>query len=662
MLTNIYPGINKYVKLDFFTEEERRIVEKLSHEFYITNAAALAYKNSTYRYCFVKLTDNYRHIFRAEGELIVLFSAYDNFENRTLSALDSIVRETSTRLDKICALVISKDQNFRNKLADLAKQNNEMWTIAPFIYSEFKNKAPASFFKERISSHFFLRDLFDVESPLREERYFFGRDQIVHALVEKHLQTENSGVFGLRRSGKTSILYAVKRLAEARGSIASIVDGQTLNVRTWNSALLYIIKTLNKENHAHIIINENQYDTNQAADSFENDVAKIFYKLQKRILILVDEVEHITFEVSGDKNWNSGDSYLKFWQIIRSVFNKHKNQMTFLISGTNPRCVEKPFVGKTDNPLFGQLHPEYIEPFDVRLTTQMVQALGGHMALEFPDEVCTYLTRDYGGHPFLIRQVCSSIHRKLLKSGVHSHASIDRSLYNECRSEFDAGKGLTYCEMIVGILSEFYPDEYHMLTMLASGDIDDFENLAQSDPTYTEHLLGYGILEKTSKSYDFKMDVLKKYLSGKHQYKSLNLNFEEKRSEISLRRNRVEQELRELVKKQLLFLFGKDEAKSKMLARVESAKRSRLATLEYADFFNPDKNDIYFNDLVELMKIHWEKGFRNLFDENVERFNSRMILLNSIGRGDAHAKNINEADFLSFRGAMGWLEEKLKDM
>ena len=88
--------------------------------------------------------------------------------------------------------------------------------------------------------------------------------------------------------------------------------------------------------------------------------------------------------------------------------------------------MEKPFVGKTNNPLYGQISPEYIEPFDVTLTTQMVQALGGHMGLGFSDEICAYLTRDYGGHPFLIWQACSAIDRILSKSRVasrvvHSH-------------------------------------------------------------------------------------------------------------------------------------------------------------------------------------------------------------------------------------------------
>lgn len=77
--------------------------------------------------------------------------------------------------------------------------------------------------------------------------------------------------------------------------------------------------------------------------------------------------------------------------------------------------------------------------------------------------------------------------------------------------------------------------------------------------------------------------------------------------------------------------------------------------------FNANKHEIYFNDLKELMRKNWENGFRNIFSEDVEKFSSRMTLLNSIGRSDAHKKDVSDSDMQSFRGAMSWLEEKVDD-
>lgn len=113
--------------------------------------------------------------------------------------------------------------------------------------------------------------------------------------------------------------------------------------------------------------------------------------------------------------------------------------------------------------------------------------------------------------------------------------------------------------------------------------------------------------------------------------------------------------------RQLLATFGEDEAKILVLAKHDSAKKKKYAALSYKELFDANKHEIYFDDLRELMRKNWETSFRNIFTEDVEKFNSRMVLLNSIGRSDAHAKQVADHDMESFRGAMSWLEEKISN-
>jgi len=158
MASNVYAGLSKHLKLDHFSEAERRIIRQLGNDFYVTNGGkSISVGNSVYRYCLIKFPDNFKHLFRAESELIVLFSSYDNFEVRTLEALDKIIKESnSLRLDKICAFVISRDHAFPQKLAEIAKANKEMWTVVPFVYSEFDEPATTSFFQGENFDSFFL--------------------------------------------------------------------------------------------------------------------------------------------------------------------------------------------------------------------------------------------------------------------------------------------------------------------------------------------------------------------------------------------------------------------------------------------------------------------------------------------------------------------------
>ncbi|MBG0863810.1 MULTISPECIES: hypothetical protein [Burkholderia] len=656
----VYPGINPRAQIKNLPVEEEAIARVLSSDFYITGGVgSVAMGSSIYRYFFLRFPDDKAAAFGARDEIIVLLSPYENFEPRTLDAIEKIQAEKSGfRLDKICAFVISNDEDFIGKLNKTIKSQKECRLITPFTYQELKSKKSSDFYRQRVKQFFFERNLYDFDSPLRRDLYFFGRDELCQSLIDKHQTGQNSSLFGLRRSGKTSILLSVCRRISHQGGFASVIDCQLLYQLPWNMALHHVATTINRDHHSKVVINEDEYTEERAALTFSKDIERVYRKLGKSILIAFDEVEQITFGVSFGEMWRNGSSYVRFWHAIRSVTQKQENPVTILLVGTNPKCLETPFVMGGDNPLYGQIKPEYIPGFSVHQAKQMIETLSSYMGITVDDDVYTYLVREFGGHPFLMRQACSYIKSELDK-GIHRH--IDRLLYERVVSEFNESVGHGYCELVIGVLSEHYPDEYTMLTYLARGDVSEFEGLAESDPTYTQHLLGYGVVSKSSGGYDFKIDSVKKHLSQKERYKRLNLSNSEKLAEIGARRNEVEHRLRRLVSQVLRSSFGEDDARKLILAKHDQKARSKYQALAYKELFDPNKHEIYFNDLRELMRKNWENGFKNIFSEDVDKFNSRMIILNSIGRSDAHRKDVSDADMQSFRGSMSWLEEKVAD-
>lgn len=656
----IFPGINPRALVRNLPDVEQIIAKTLSTDFYITGGFdEIRMGLSTYRYFFLKFPDDKAAAFGVKDEVIVLLSPFENFEPRTLDALEKIQESNpGFRLDKISAFVISKDSEFLNKLSRTIKSQKESRLITPFTYEELSSVRSTNFYRERLKEYFFERNLYDFDSPLRKDLYFFGRDDLCQALLDKHQTGQNASLFGLRRSGKTSILLSVcRRIAQQEGC-ATLIDCQFLYQLPWNLALHYVAARINSDHHAKIQPQESDYTEEKAAIAFASDIERIYKKIRKNILLAFDEIEQITFGVSFSDSWRNGSSYVRFWHAIRGLVQQQNNPITILLAGTNPKCLETPFILGGDNPLYGQIKPEYIPGFTVSQAKQMIETLSSYMGISIDEDVYSYLVREFGGHPFLMRQACS--HIKLdLDSRNERH--IDRLLYEKNIATFNAGVGHTYCEMVIGVLAEHYADEYTMLTYLARGDVSDFEALANSDPTYTQHLLGYGVLAKSSSGFDFKIDSVKRHLSTKERYKKLNLSVDEKLSEISARRNGVEHKLRRLVSQVLRTNFGEVEAKRMVLAKHDPKTRAKYATLAYRELFDANKHEIYFNDLKELMRKHWDAGFRHLFSEDVEKFSSRMVLLNSIGRSDAHRKDVSDADMQSFRGAMSWLEEKIDD-
>lgn len=674
----IVPGISPRIRLSDLSEEEREICDYLAKKYwFITRFEKIKIAGSIYHTAFLKPTNEISIKFNLYREIVLIFSGYPEFMPRCLDVFDHFdVQEL--RLEEICCIIISKDSEIQQKIDHYLKSNKEEKVIIPFTYAELVNCNDSEFVINRFRTHFYQRDLFDLQDPLRKDLYFFGRSALIHELANKHLTTNNAGVFGLRKTGKTSILYGVERVLNKKETVFILFDCQDLHTLKWKIAVHHIISKLAekcgvKQNKIHS--REDYCDENNViSEIFLEDIKRI-YRLnnKKSILLVFDEIEHITFDTSASKQWRSGDDFICFWQTIRSTYQKLQkdNIFTYLIAGTNPHCVEKSRINNVDNPIFAQFNPTYIEPFDYVQTKDMVQRLGGYMGLLFPDEICTHLNEDFGGHPLLIRQMCSFLHRQIYATTGQRPFKIDKSFYNSQKALFyENSSGFNkYAQMILDVLKTDYNDEYSMLEWLAKGDVDTFNGLADQDKSYISHLLQYGIISKNNANdgYSFRIEAIKDYLEKATKYQKINLNNEEKWAEINERRNRVEPQLRNFVRIHLKSRLGEEKAveaiKSTLISSDKNNKDNirRMSSPVYKDYFDPNKVNIFFLTLFNVIRANYEDCFRNLFDVDLDTFSNRTQLLNKYGRVDAHGKPIDDNDFERFRVDISWLEEKLKE-
>lgn len=668
METEFTPGIRNRSDLRAFSEEEIKIINFLySRDWFITRADNIQIAQSNYKLLLMKPSPLIKNAFNLHREIVVAFSPYESFEPRSIDAIEYLDLQ-ELRLEEICSILISKDKDVESKVNTILKTNEEARVIIPFSYDEIlKNIEDPEYLINKLRKNFYSRDLFGIQDPLKKDLYFFGRRDLIHTLINKHLSSENSGIFGLRKTGKTSILYSIERALDRKKSASIFIDCQTLHLKSWNAALYFIIQELQKKyqiKKSDLKLFDDYANEQFAADHFAEDIKTIYRKNNKRsILIVFDEIENITFDTSLSSNWKNGVDFIKFWQVLRSTFQKFRveNIFTYLITGTNPRCIEKSTIDKIDNPIFAQFQPIYIPPFDYVQTKEMLDKLGGYIGLRFDDRACSKLVDDFGGHPLLMRQMCSFIHKSVDQARPFT---INKTHYDSLKQQFYADENgfVKYAQMVLEVLENWYPDEFQMLTWLSINEIETFKELAELSPEYISHLINYGIIEKSESNYSFKIEALKLYLSNKNKYKRLNLSNDEKQAEISKRRNIIEPRLRKIVRTQLRALLGEDDAKKKIIAEIYGNKEvNKYTHLNYSDFFDANKHNIYLNNLFELIRKNWEVGFKNIFDTNVEVFNAKTILINHYRKSDAHAAKISDSDFQSFRGAMEWLEEKTNE-
>ena len=655
------PGMHPDFRLTNFKEEEQQILKKLAREWYLTNSGkTLSLARSEYRFFLMKPTRAITELFNLERELVVVFSDYASFEPRTLDAFD-LAQEglAGLRVENICRILISKDLNVESKIESLLKADPEQPIVIPFSYSELLTSYDEFFFRNRFRRHFYTRDLFAFRSPLKKDLYFFGRNELIQDIVNRHRSGEHTGLFGLRKSGKTSIIYAIERHLTVHGEHFLSIDCESPSVHKlrWNELLLRIA-TEHAQRSKCTIPNSDRYQEKFAADNFAEDMLNIYKSInESSTLILFDEIERISPHTGASSHWQQGDDFVYFWQTLRAFYQRNPRALTYMIVGTNPSCVEASLFGSHENPIFGSVPALFVPPFTVEQVKHMVKKLGRYMGLQFEDLIFSKLTEDFGGHPFLIRQMCSCLHGACVGE---RPSRIDKALYDKVKKQFNQS-AIEYFSMILQVLKNWYPDEHDMLCILAQNDIDAFTQFAHDHAQYTKHLVGYGLIQQSTNGYSFSIEAIRDHLSYQHRYERLNLTEEEKLKEISTRRNALEKSLRATIRHVLLINYGKSKATDVVLSSFEEKRRDKLKTLPLDVLLSKDASELYFSELIQIITREWAV-FQNILEVEKDRLIIMLQDINKIGRPDAHAKKIKKDDFTQLRLHFNKIEELLEPL
>lgn len=647
-------GVKKELQL-CGNEDEIKVANQLAKFFKITFSKAGVFKTTSYVFNFLQPGEEFRDYYNLYNEVLLLFSPYTEFESRTLDFVDKTLEEFDNRLDKVCVFLISKDTNIESKINAINTSNKDSRIIVPFTYNEIlHNGISKDDISGKLRKYFYNRDLFALESPLKTEAYFYGRNTLIQKLYDKYLMGEQSGLFGLRKTGKTSVLYALERQMILRSGYSIYIDCQnpSIYMLRWNELLKYIIDEIIKKYELDLIIDEDLYIEKKAAGSFEKYFKEINNKIGTRVLLMFDEIEHICFRTSDKKHWKSGEDYCMFWQTIRSVFQKEPECFTFLIAGVNPLCIETDYVNEIENPIFSMISSEYLSLFDLSNVKDMIGHIGKYMGLSFEEEIYTKLMEDYGGHPFLIRHICS-----LINTNVNDNRPclVSKYEYDAKKKEYDT-KIVHYVEMILSVLKIWYPSEYELLEILAVDGNDELKKNLEYKEKEMQHLLGYGIVKEIKGNYYITINAVSLYLENNHKLQGKQTTKQQAWSNVGIRRNTLEDRLRKIMLVQMTMQYGSKKVKGKLLEVVESSRREkeRLHDLEVNDLV---ENHFYLLDIKQVILKNWSL-FEKLFIDKV-KFESLIDTINKY-RIDAHAKTIDDSDMLMLMLAFNWFDERLE--
>lgn len=635
------------------TEIERKIIFNLSKFFGITFSRIEKFKNTDYNFSFLQPGDEYREKFNMYNEILLLFSPFQDFDRRALDFVDKTLSDYDNRLDKVCIFLISKDINIEQKIYALNNENKDSKLIVPFTYDEFvKRDVTQEDVENKLRQYFYSRDLFAIESPIRNDSYFFGRKRIVSEFYSKYIGGEQGGLFGLRKIGKTSVLYALMRTIESKDGVFLFTDCQNPSVHAlrWYELLESLIIRLSEQYKVQINVSDYVFDEKHASYSFEKLLLQIYRDINnKRILLIFDEIEMICIDTASANHWRNDLDFVYFWQTIRSFCQEHQQELSFIVAGVNPHCVEIASIKGIDNPIFSMINPVYLELFGIQDVKNMVGSIGKYMGLEFDEEIYTKLVEDYGGHPFLIRHICSLINNSI---SLERPKRVSKYDYQREKCNYDVAIS-KYIEQITQVLKVSYPKEYEMLEILAvKGNEDFIKNIGTYDTSIIQHLTGYGVLKKYKDTYFITIEALKLYLNNRSNL-FIDNTLEEKRTAISIRRNKIEIKLRDVIVTVFVSKYGKINAREKILKAKKTEERSKLEGIGINELM---EKQYFFPELKVIIDKNWD-DFSNIFTDK-NKFKIYMDIINT-HRIDAHGKGISEDDYFMLNLSLKWLEEHL---
>lgn len=283
-------------------------------------------------------------------EIMLVYSPFPTLEPRALQASEQFLEDdpARVRVEKLTLILVAEAQNPEEWIKRHLASIHESRVIVAIDARELRTASgDAWFIRNKLSAQLFTRDLFDFRLPLERDTYFFGRDDLLLDYRDAAQRGENRGLFGLRKTGKTSFLFKLRRFLSSEGTKVIYYDCKSPSIRqlNWHELLEKVGQDIAAKINRKF---KTPADNRRYAEIFTNLLSKASEGDQ--ILLIFDEIEYISPFAIDDPHWKT--EYLNFWQTIWAAQSVHR-RVSVLIAGVNPSVVEIDRIGGTQNPLFG---------------------------------------------------------------------------------------------------------------------------------------------------------------------------------------------------------------------------------------------------------------------------------------------------------------------
>ena len=433
--------------------------------------------------------------FGINGEVAVFFSPWADIQRRAFLA----IANNLTKISRTCqenafggdvrfspskriAIIVSSDTSLSQKVAEWSDDEDLVGQpMIAVLERDFLTSHNTAQIKARLMGEILQRlgerNLYRAQKPVVGDD-FFGRSNMLRDLAGKILADQSPAIFGLRRSGKTSAIRELKRTMLKQNVVITIVDLQMVDEETISTVPTSIVRELvedlrfAKEKQLKVFVgpDADRHAETVSVVSFADIIRKIAIRNPDvRIVLAVDEIEHL--ESLAIKNPGAVKALLG---ALRSTSQLSPN-VSLLFSGVVNTIFLASSLGppssRVDNPMFGQVHPTYLKPFNCNETKALLNGIGAPMFVQWTDEAVDRVQSLTGGSPFFVRELAAETldrHAELNPDSLTRTSTLDVGDVSSAASNWSKSAAATWSS-IVEALENHYPDAAYLL----SPDVDE---------------------------------------------------------------------------------------------------------------------------------------------------------------------------------------------
>jgi hypothetical protein len=653
---NISEGALKAIQ----SEPHLRNVAAAFSKYFRTNQAWIesAKKGEPqHAYLYLRPVPDIAEQFTINREVLCAAEESNVLDGRTFEAVEKLLTREKARLESDVVFLISDARNASAMAKDYMERSGRK--IIQCSWRDIE-AAHEDFPYELLRRFLYSRDFFDVSDPVSADGQFFARYRIVDEIFDTLSSGQSAGIFGLRKIGKTSVLETLSN----RNTIANKfrlakLDAQMPEIYASNAAgvALEICRAFNRSwaaQHNSPFKKDIPKDLNLVDSArYFRDFVQDLSAQNKPLLVVFDELERILPHQSKINVWNT--EYIDLWRLLRSESQTMGGKFVFLVASTNPYFIESAQFAGEDNPIYRFIKPTYLPMFSIDDLSDMLRKLGKPMGVTFTDDALRSIHAEFGGHPFLSRQLCSAISKDLAERPLEVNSrNVEKSIERHAssfRGDIDA---------ILKVFADFYPEERSLLDALGADERQALK-LLEEQPLAAKHLLGYGLLSRTRNSYRFTMSALPPYLKSAPtpEFKQSDIPDSVRKRHLELQQflNDIEPALRNLVLSQLMGTFGKD---WKNELKLQPAAQHKIELLG-APSNQAIMEETYITDLTTTIARHWNL-FSKIFQDRTD-FREQGKYLGEAARSMADHRKFevcaDDARYLRAAEACRWFARKI---